>query len=773
MSARSPRLGTALAALALGALSGGCALLGGGSLRTIDVGGYPGAARVAKLDAFVVAIDATRGCSLESAPGEADSPDDWKRQPIGALLGRRFRVRARGEHRDGSGNIDALVVRVEDDQRRTLWLRNAPSTSTQSAARAWRCAIDADDLSALAPKSKATRVRLALERTACAALSPIYGDRRDLAPGAYVVADVWPVVGEPAHDAAARDEIAPPFATTLGVVLHGDGDARRLVVPAPTFDRCFVEAPPGTAAPPRASDAEALAAWLARGDDADPPEVSLETFVAVAGVDEKSCSREGTPPVEHVECRAPLATLRFAGDEGAFGTTPARVVRRRARDAFHFYGGRLVPAREIVDANVVVRPPKLPRELAAPFADALAAAVASPGSRERRASYGARLLRPSDAAPLGASGWLLDADVHVGGSAERRVHAYFAPPAPAASTPGPEVARVLEEQAAARRALAGLRAEAGLAKAAEGVAARLLGRAVSNAASLPGVGAIDEKLLDAAEERASAADEAADALADATPAATTLAVPVEKSASSKITEVDLTVTLSDATRRQKAWTATRHATFSTTVAEGAPGAAPGRDDGALAAWLVATLDALVEEWTVTRETGVATGALADGSRARLATAARAASSARSVALLDDVVDARADASASGVWTQIVHVAAGAEGRCLTFAASAVDGATPIRLDIRRAGAVEGRVWTLATDARGRREAAVELCGLPAGDYALVVGAGDGGAVPGSIATAVYDTTKGVGTAATLRDAVAGKPREVASGDAPTLGTTRR
>jgi hypothetical protein len=161
-------------------------------------------------------------------------------------------------------------------------------------------------------------------------------------------------------------------------------------------------------------------------------------------------------------------------------------------------------------------------------------------------------------------------------------------------------------------------------------------------------------------------------------------------------------------------------------------------------------------------------AMAPGSRAWAAAAARRAVNDRPIALLADWSEERPKVLAAPLVTIPVELPADSGKRCLVFTATplAPQGDENLVFGLAPAPGSK-RFVAIGRDARPEGQAAFELCGVPPGPYALGVWSSREAEPPGFLVS-IFESTPGAGSDDTLRAAIAGSPSTATGEEPPSL-----
>lgn len=725
-----------------------CGVLGPGAAAPVNASDLPnaGLARLAGLTRVTFAWETRPTCKLETATGDALPETTWAPLPTNALAGQTFDVTAMRIHkRDDVGKVQWLAIAVKEGAE-TRWLRNAPTDDDGEAAQAWRCALGTTARDAILKPVEPKHVRLTVGSARCSHFTPILGGPDDLSILPYDVGDTAVFAPPTLPVAAVKGGDIGAF---MGVTLkasHGNGT---LTVRGADLDACFESADDTPA--DALDDAQKLASWLTAQppDPSATPPVSSAALRAATGVALASCAHDGDGPAEHFECVVP--SLRVASVSGG-AERILELVRDRAVDAVHTYGGRLVPATDVVTRDVVVRTRVTGGNLASAFSKPLDASVLDPKRQAARASLGWRLMRTQDVTALTQPTHTLDLDV-----------TYTVPPvetveltrkrtwiAGSKDVPNPDFYRALRDYDRIRDELSGVMAAGGIGGPDRMTVLRQrLDSAKAKVEGLPKQTTADDKRSFAwsgkvIRRRGTASVKATLRAADGSAGlATTFEIPFEVSDTEDVADPSHNL----AAKPAKAPTAADV-------------------DHALATSLVERIDDVVDQWLLLAHLGAAAPpSMMPGSRAWAASAARRAISDRPLALVSDWSEERPKVLGASLVTIPLQLPDGSDKRCFVYTAIPLDGRGDANLVFGVPPAPGSKRFVeIGRDARPAREAAFELCGVPAGQYALGVWAGHEVEHPGFVVS-VFESTPGVGTDDTLRAAIAGGPG-VATGDEP-------
>jgi len=210
------------------------------------------------------------------------------------------------------------------------------------------------------------------------------------------------------------------------------------------------------------------------------------------------------------------------------------------------------------------------------------------------------------------------------------------------------------------------------------------------------------------------------------------------------------------------------------VAKPAKAPTPADVDRALAASVVTRVDDVVEQWLLQTHLGaMAPASMQPGSRVWAAAAARRAVDDRPIALLADWSEERPKVLAAPIVTIPVELPADSDKRCLVFTAIPIARRGDANLVFGIAPAQGSkRFVAIGRDARPDRQAAIELCGVPAGQYALGVWTGNDSDPPGFVVS-IFESTSGAGSDDTLKAAMAGAPAAATADEPPSLKIVAR
>lgn len=731
-----------------------------------------GVGRVAELSEFLVAYELRPACKLERAPSGPTVPESKDYAPIksNALTSHTFKVLDRRFHANNAGHLDSIELQVTQSEGPTFWLRNVPTTDVAAAAASWRCVVSADWVKEQAPKTEARVVELSPRASDCPALVAIAGTTDDVTFAPYTISGFDVYAGTAPTLQAARSGGQGMLA--LGVRLEADGGEKSLLVPSRVLDACFG---PATHVPPKPSEAKALLDWLtgANPEETAPPPVAQETIQTVAGLDPAACIKEGSGTTEHLECRSPLLRVSRSQVAGPFGPPSIEFTRERFVDAIHLYGGRLIPPSEIIGVTAVVRTPKLAREgtFAKVFQDALRASIADPVKEHARGSRGFRVLgTTSQGGPAIKATHYIDIDLRfdvpeVETSTETRAHKYIAGkkrvPNPdyekavkaleeaKADVPNAEAKARLAEQAlatgeaACKQGASQLGWLAGtIAKGACGVTSTAAATAAKNS-----VTAAKERLAKATTELANTPTEVdvddvrewkyeARILRRRGAAAAKLTIATHNQVVQYAGNIEVPFDASDVEVPDDA----EHKL----VGKKARTPSVEEVERSLAQALMPRIDEAVIKWGAQRQVGGDIGNLLPGSRSWMVAVARRASNDRPIKLLSDILENRPDMLAGKEIFFPVKIPPKANQGCFTLAAIPTGGGADVNIEFGRK--LDGsRFLALARDARKDSDAAMEICNLSAGDYAVRVYFGDEKRSSDGVLISLFDSTLGAVT----------------------------
>lgn len=743
----------ALAALGLASLSlTACDALRAAPPRASDLPNK-GLARLVGMQAATFAWETAPSCALETATGDTLPESSWQPLTMNQLGGQTLPITdVRIHKRDGNGVVQWVALALRDGPQSIRWVRNVPNDDDGVVAASWRCVVDPTDKDRLAPHLFAPKARLAVDSAACSHFTPVVGGPDDLSLVPYDVGDSALFASPELSAADARDGKTGAF---LGVRLKATGAGNgALTVRATDFDRCFVAAADATVSP---DDTLRLERWLAQEapDASATPDVPVGALRAVTGLDLTRCGHDGDGPAEHYECVVP--SLRVSSITGsALGGRPLEIVRDRTLDAVHAYGGKLVPATDVVTHEVEVHTRVMGGALGVELGKSLDASVLDPARQQTRASLGWRLLRPQDTTGVIDATDTLELDVTYATPAPDTLEARRARKwvVGKKSVPNPDFYRALRDYERVRAELeAVLRLGGGAAPDRRTVLKQRLADAKTKVDATPKVITVDDvqpftwwgKVI---RRKGTATVKAilrgADGSAELT---TSLDVPFEA--------VDTEDTADPAhglvTKAAKAPTA-------------------GDADRALATALVDRIDDVVGGWLLQQHLGAAVAPpVKPATRAWALAAARRASNDRTLALVSDWSESRLDVLSSSMFTVPVDLPADSGSRCFVVTALPLDPRGDANLVFGVAPAKGSkRFVAIGRDARPAHEAAFELCGVAPGQYAVGVWAGHDAETPGFLIS-IFESTPGNARDDDMRTAATGAPRAGApGGEPPTL-----
>jgi hypothetical protein len=715
----------------------------------------PGLARLAGLTRVTFAWESRPTCKLETATGDA-LPQTWEALPPNALAGQTLDVSGMHIHkRDDVGPFQWLAVAVKQGAE-TRWIRNAPTDDDGEAAQSWRCALAPAARDAILKPVAQKHVRLAVGSAACTHLTPVLGGPEDLSILPYDVGETAVYAPSAVPVATVKGGDTGAF---MGVTLKASKGNGQLTVRAQDLDACFESADD---APADALDeAQKLARWLDSQppDPLDTPSVSSAALRAATGVALARCEHDGDGPAEHYECVVP--SLRVASMPGPSDRI-LELVRDRSVDAIHTYGGRLVPATDVVTRDVVVRTKVIAGGgLAGELTKPLEASVLDPHKQAARASLGWRLMRTQDVTALTPPTHTLDLEVTYAVPAveqlEVRKKRTFV--AGTKSVPNPDFYRALRDYDRIRAELTAVMQAGGVGGPDRlKVLQQRLENAKAKVEALPKQSTADDKQTfnwfgNVARRKGTASVKATLRAADGSPGLTsTFDVPFD---------VYDTEDVADPAHNL--------------VAKPARPPTPADVDRALAASLVERIDDVVGQWLLQAHLGAVAppGAMPPGSREWAASVARRAVTDRPITLVADWSESRPKVLGVPLVTIPVDLPADADKRCFVFTAIAIDprGDANLVFGIPPAAGSK-RFVEIGRDARGGEQAAFELCGVPPGHYGLGIWTGPEVEHPGFVVS-IFESTPGVGSDDTLRTAITGPPRAPIGDEPPALTVPAR
>jgi hypothetical protein len=725
-----------------------CGLLGPGASAPVNASDLPnaGLARLAGLTRITFVWETRPTCKLETGTGDT-LPQTWEPLPTNQLAGQTLDVTGMTIHkRDDVGKVQWLAVAVKQGTE-TRWIRNTPTDDDGEAAQSWRCALGATARDAILRPVAQKHVRLAVGSAACSHFTPVLGGPEDLSILPYDVGQTAVYAPPTLPVATVKGGDTGAF---LGVTLKASKGNGQLTVRSQDLDACFESA--DDAAPDALDEAQKLARWL---DDQPPdplgtPAVSSAALRAATGVALARCAHDGDGPAEHYECVVP--SLRVA----SVSSTPDRIlelVRDRAVDAVHTYGGRLVPATDVVTRDVVVRVRVTGGGLATVLAKPLETSVLDAHKQAARASLGWRLMRTQDATALTPPTHTLDLDVSYAVPAVEQVEVRKKRSwvAGTKNVPNPDFYRALRDYDRIRAELTNVMQSGGIGGPDRMTVLRQrLDDAKAKLDALPKQTTADDKQTfswfgNVLRRKGVATVKATLRAADGSPGlSTTFDVPFD---------VFDTEDVADPAHNL--------------VAKPAKPPTAADVDQALATSLVERIDDVVDQWLLMSHLGAAAPpSMQPGSRAWAAAAARRAVTDRPLALVRDWSEERPKVLASSLVTIPLTLPADSDKRCLVYTAVPLDprGDANLVFGVPPAQGSK-RFIEIGRDARPEREAAFELCGVPAGQYALGVWLEGRELEHPGFVVSVFESTPGVGSDDTLKAATTGGPG-AATGDEP-------
>lgn len=737
-----------------------------------------GLTRVAEMTEFLVAYELKSSCKLQRAPNgpDASPPTDYAPLKPNELASQSFEVHGRRFHTNADGRLDSIELRVSQKDGPMFWLRNVPTTSVEEIATSWRCVVSPDWVKEQAPKTEVRAVELSPRSSECSSLIPIAGTTDDVTFAPYTVTGGGVYAGTPPAPQIAKT--GGQGAIAVGVRLEADGGEKSLLVPSRVLDSCFV---PATHVPPKPSEAKALLDWLtgANPEAVPPPSVALETIQTVAGLDPAGCIRSGSGATEHLECRSPLLRVNRSQVAGPFGPPTIEFTRERFVDSIHLYGGKLIPASEIIGVTALVRIPKLAREgtFAKVFQDALRASIADPVKEHARGSRGFRVVGATNPGePAAKATHFIDIDLHFDvpeaeTSTETRSHKYVAGKK---RVPNPEYDKAVKALEEATADVPNAEAKARLAEQALATGEAACNRGASQLGWLAGTlakgacGVTSSAAVTAARNSVAAAKERL-AKATASLAETPKEVDVDDEREWKYEARIVrrrgaaTAKLSITTHNQVVqYTGNIEVPFDASDVEvpddaehklvGKKAKTPTQEEveRALAQALVPRIDEAIIKWGAQRQVGGDIGNLRPGSRSWMVAVARRASNDRPIKLLSDILENRSERLSGAEIVFPVKIPARAAPGCFTLAAIPTGGGADVNLEFGRK-VTESRFLAIARDARKDSDAGIEVCNLSAGEYAVRVFYGDEKRSTDGVLISLFDSTPG---ALTNEDTVA-------------------
>ncbi len=658
---------------------------------------------------LVFAYELTSTCQLEAISGDASpvAGAGWSKLATNDLAGVEVAVLDKQTSSD-RGHSLTRALRVKEPNGRVRWLRNVPAGSAGEVEQRWACAPDAERVMRSTKAIDAEVVRIVPSAPSCAALMPLLGQTAD-------------VTFEPYKIAGRR-----LFYTTAGLALAvtlvaGDGE-NVLTVLGSDLDACFAvtHRPP---TPP--ADRAALMAWLGEPNTAPPP-ADLASYRQTVGLEDNACLSEGEGTTKHDECRG--AVFGIAKQAGGPLGTRFVFFRERVATAVHAYGGKLAPAEDLAQVNVVVRQVQSREDgsFGATFSKTLLTSLLDGPSQRTRNARGYRIIRPQEA----AGGTTVNAYLEIDASfsmprletqqqdgRQRRVRGKI-------QVPNPDHARADLRVEAAREALHAAEGEAdayGKLFSAPRPRCGAQAPAACDVAAAPGIGGAR-----VAKRRASIAT--LESAASRTPQTVTeddiVTVDYRGKVYRRQGEVTVTfkLTPTDALPGTPVVQVTRRTAFDATEVEGAASLGaeaksarpPEREqvDQAVANAILAETDALLTTWMQRATPAAPAAAFEPGSRAQLALLARFTASNRRVKLFSDLIEDRPDRLARRAEYPI-NVPAGAN-RCYTFVATPLQHGGNANLVLR----TRPSAALVARDARDARDAGFEVCPMAPGEYTL-------------------------------------------------------
>jgi len=740
-----------LAAVGAFALAG-CGMLGPAA-APVNASDLPnaGLARLAGATKITFIWESRPTCKLETATGDALPETSWEALATNQLAGQDLDVKGMRVHkRDNTGPVQWLAIAVHDGPKGTRWIRNSPSDDDGEAAQAWRCALGTVARDAIIKPIAQKRVRLALGSAACSHFSPVLGGPEDMSILPYDVGETSVFAPPTLPVATVKGGDTGAFLGIRLKAVKGDG---QLTVRAQDLDACFENAADDGTPQPSFDEAQRLARWLndQPPDPIDTPPVSLAALHAATGMNLNQCAHEGDGPAEHYECVVP--SLRVGSVSGsALGDRVLELVRERAVDAVHAYGGKIVPATDVVTRNVQVRTRVLGGGLATELTKPLDASVLDARKQAARASFGWRLMRTSDVTALTPPTHTLDLDITYAVPAvdavELKKKRTFV--AGTKNVPNPDFYVALRDYDRIRAELTNVMAAGGIGGPDRMKVLQLrLDNAKTKVDALPKTTSADDTQAfswfgNVLRRKGTATVKATLRGADGSAAMTTsFEIPFD---------VEDTEDVADPAHKL--------------VAKPAKPPTPQDVDHALAVALVDRIDGVVAQFMLQAHLGTAAPAsMPAGSRAWAAAAARRAVSDRPIILISDWSEARPKVLSAPMLTIPLELPAGSQTRCLVYTAIPLDpsGDANMVFGIPPAQGSK-RFVAIGRDARADRQAAFELCGVPPGQYGLGIWSGKDVEHQGFLIS-IFESTAGAGTDDTLRNAIVGTPY-AATGDEP-------
>jgi hypothetical protein len=748
-AALSRALGLAAVATALA----GC-VHGAAPVRASDLPDA-GLARLVAMKRVTFAWETAPACRLETATGDAMPSSTWQPLAMNALGGKTLDVaELRIQKRDGEGRVQAVALALREGPQSIRWVRNPPSDDEGAVASAWRCVADPANEDHPAPHLAARKVRLALDSAACSYLTPVLGGPDDVSILPFDVGDQALFAPAELPASAAKEGSTGVF---VGVRLS-DADGHGLTVRADDLDRCFVAA--DDAAQDTAGDASRVAHWLSQ-DTPDPgkaPDAPVAALRAAAGVDLARCAHDGDGPAEHYECVVPA--LRASTVNGsALAGKPLQLVRERTVDAVHVYGGRVVPAPDVVARDVVVNV-RSDGSVAGVVAPLLDAASLDPKKQQARAALGWRLIRRKDVNAIVEPTDTLTLDVSytvpapATGSAQRK-RTWIAGKK---DVPNPAFYRSLRDYERVRDELATvLRAPGAVLPDWHSVLERRLADAKARVEATPKQISVDDVQTFAwsgmvIRRSGTAKVKAALRAADGTTLLTAaLDVPFEALDTDDLADPAHGI-----------------------VAKPAKAPTAADVDKALAAAIVDRADLLVAQALLKAHLGAAAPpSMQTGSRPWALAVARRTVSDRPLALVSDWVETRPDVLKSPMLTVAFDLPPDSKDRCFVLTAVPVDPSGDANLVFGVPPAPGSkRFVAIGRDARPDRDAAFELCNVAPGHYALGAWQGRDVDQPGLLLS-IFESTSGAAHDDDLRAAASGAPSAAPGSEPPTLTVPAR
>ena len=751
MKPKSPSIHAGVVACSLAALAFAGCLQKLARAPTMDELPNTGLKTLLGAKELTFAFETVPACKLERLQVERyDAREGWVELEANAAAGQSFEViDARLQTADEKAPAQFLALLLRDSKGASQWVRNAPAGDADESALRWRCAVDVRAAEGTRPKVDTKTVQLVSKAGSCSWLTPIAGDAQDVFVGPYQVKAVSLYAGRPPSARKAAEGSHGVMA--FGVGLAADDERRQLIIPFEDFQRCF-ESVQG--------EQPAISAELTRWLDEEPasvasaPDVPFEPVRSAAGLTTTACTREGKGATEHFECIPSVLRVAALPGPGEFGPPALQLIRTRVREAIHGYGGKLIPASEAIGWTVAIAPPKTHgrASLAKAIEQELAASVETPEFRLQRANLGFRLVRSADVPSEASASVTVTIDVTA------------AVPAVETLTETRTLQRRGEKKETVSPAFPGAR------------------RTVENLRGQ--VAAVHGPYSPIAREQRSAREaELRRRLSEAEQRLQPLAQPLQSepqesySWTGKVVRRKAEATVRVTMHAGEISSKTDFAITDKFPFEAAALPSDSKDpkpptaedaEKALARELAVRIDDYVARWIASRRLSEPSSLMEFGSRPWAAALASRVVAERPVRLVADLLENREESLRAPMAVYPVTIGAGDANRCIVVSAAPTDGRSDLNLVFGLPPASGSkRFLAMARDARLQPDAAIELCGVAPGQYAIGVWS-PGSARPRSILVSLFESTPGGVSAEQGREASRGEPRVPQNGEKTAL-----